>query len=375
MRLTVCCGCGCSGGNRVAIPGRDACLCCAGGCGGPEYGGPEYGGPEYGGPEYGGPEYGGPEYGGPEYGGPEYGGPEYGGPEYGGPEYGGPEYGGRQAALRPTGWHPDVPDPRDHRYALDAEDHDLPASFDLRDTTDRRADVPVYHQGRYQSCTSHALAAALQYLDTGLPSDFRPSRMFLYWNERVEEGDTVCNSTVGIRSSLRVANRFGVCDESLWPYRASTMCSEPPQAVYERTRLRRRIGYARVPRPGTHPDNLGVAGIQHTLAVRQQPVLFGFSVLEGFLEAGRNGGRAPQPRDSERVLFGHAALAVGYAEGADGPEFICQNSWGIRWGQDGFFHLPAAYFASRRLSADVWTVWRRQPRQGTNQTSAAGAAR
>jgi hypothetical protein len=368
VRIVVCdSDCACCRSARATFVNSSR-GCCGSGYGGPEYGGPEYGGPQYGGPQYGGPQYGGPQYGGPQYGGPEYGGPEYGGPEYGGPEYGGPEYGGPQNRIPPTGWHADPPDPRDHRHEIEASRRTLPTDVDLRDLVD----VPVYQQGRFRSCTANALAAAIRYLDLDGAEALRPSRMFLYWNERLEEHDETCNSTVAIRSSLRVLNRLGVCEEKLWPYLPETLCRRPPAWVYDYTRLQGRVAYARVPRPGEHPDNLQVTEVQYTLAERKQPVIFGFSVLEGFVKARRDRGRVPAPATDERVLFGHAAVAVGYRTGDDGPEFICQNSWGRRWGDDGFFYLPAAYFASRYITSDVWSLWR--ARRGRPGTEAAGGS-
>lgn len=47
-------------------------------------------------------------------------------------------------------------------------------------------------------------------------------------------------------------------------------------------------------------------------------------------------------------------MAVGYDD--TNQWFIARNSWGTSWGMQGYFTLPYAYFTSRNLSSDFWTV-------------------
>ena len=49
-----------------------------------------------------------------------------------------------------------------------------------------------------------------------------------------------------------------------------------------------------------------------------------------------------------------AVLAVGYQDAQQ--RFIVMNSWGTKWGDDGFFTIPYAYLTDDNLSADFWTV-------------------
>jgi hypothetical protein len=44
---------------------------------------------------------------------------------------------------------------------------------------------PVQDQGELNSCTAHVLAAAVQHVR---PADPAPSRLFIYYNERANEG-------------------------------------------------------------------------------------------------------------------------------------------------------------------------------------------
>lgn len=62
----------------------------------------------------------------------------------------------------------------------------------------------------------------------------------------------------------------------------------------------------------------------------------------------------PMPSSAERVVGGHAVLAVGYDDARG--HYIVMNSWSTRWGDGGFFYMPAAYLESAQLARDFWTV-------------------
>src|SRR6516165_12345961 len=98
------------------------------------------------------------------------------------------------------GWVPDLPDQRDHLYAAPpANLAALPPSADLTAHC-----PPVYDQGQLGSCTANAIAAAIQFdrMKEGL-SDFVPSRLFIYYNERAMEGTIASDSGAQIRDGIK----------------------------------------------------------------------------------------------------------------------------------------------------------------------------
>ena len=99
----------------------------------------------------------------------------------------------KQKSTRKFGWKKDLHDPRDFRYKVSAPT----APREVPPLIDMRPQFPsVYDQGELGSCTGNALAGAYQFGDMkqGHPS-FIPSRLFIYYNERVIE-NTINKATV-----------------------------------------------------------------------------------------------------------------------------------------------------------------------------------
>src|SRR3954471_21957314 len=92
----------------------------------------------------------------------------------------------RTRKTKRYGWIPDIPDQRDFLYAAPpAFLRALPTKVDLR-----KKCPPVYDQGQLGSCTANAIAGAVEFdqMKERLPQIFVPSRLFIYYNERVIEG-------------------------------------------------------------------------------------------------------------------------------------------------------------------------------------------
>src|SRR3984893_6029683 len=102
------------------------------------------------------------------------------------------------------GWIPDLPDERDHIYAAPPQFLSaLPPATDLRPQC-----PPVYDQGMLGSCTANAIGGAIEFdrLKQQLP-DFVPSRLFIYYNERVIEGTVDLDAGAMIRDGIQSVQR------------------------------------------------------------------------------------------------------------------------------------------------------------------------
>ncbi len=83
------------------------------------------------------------------------------------------------------------------------------------------------------------------------------------------------------------------------------------------------------------------------------PFVFGFAVYESFQSKKvERTGIVNMPKKNERVIGGHAVMAVGYNQ-KEG-RFLIRNSWGLKWGQAGYFTMPFAYLETQ--ASDFWTI-------------------
>lgn len=242
------------------------------------------------------------------------------------------------------GWVPDLPDQRDVLYgAVRAVPAALPPVVDLRPHC-----PPVEKQGHLGSCTGNALAGALEFLEKKDRVRFENlSRLFIYYNERVIERTVRSDSGAMIRDGIKTLKNQGVCSEKKWPYVIEKFAVKPGPACYKDGLAHQILSYQRL---------LTVDQMRACLA-EGFPFVFGLTVYEGF-ESPRvaKTGVVQMPKSKERVVGGHAVVAVGYNDSK--KRFVVRNSWGTEWGMKGYFTIPYAYLADRNLSDDFWVIRR-----------------
>jgi C1A family cysteine protease len=262
----------------------------------------------------------------------------------------------RRRAIACYGWMPDLPDQRDYLYAAPLRRlGPLPSRVDMRSQC-----PPVYSQGVIGSCTANAIAGAIEFdlLKQEL-ADFIPSRLFIYYNERVMEHSVSSDNGAQIRDGVKSVNQLGVCPESQWPYvptpanpttniwaAGAKPAQKPPAACYKEALNHQVVSYQRV--------NRDLAQMKGCLAAGY-PFVFGFTVYESFESAAvKKTGVLNMPASSEVVVGGHAVMVVGYDDPS--KRFIVRNSWSANWGQQGYFTIPYDYLLTSSLARDFWTI-------------------
>ena len=247
--------------------------------------------------------------------------------------------------IKQYGWTPDLPDHRDHLYAAPiVHIAKLPPKADLRTKC-----PPVYDQGQLGSCTANAIGAAIQFerRKQKLQPDFVPSRLFIYYNERVMEHTVSSDSGAQIRDGIKSVASLGDCPEKEWPYDIAKFADKPGTNCYKDAIKYQAVQYQRVPQVLNQLKGCLASGY---------PFVFGFSVYTEFENPDTVGktGILNMPGPKEKLLGGHAVLCVGYDDTTQ--RFTVRNSWGNKWGIKGYFTMPYSYLTDSNLADDLWTI-------------------
>lgn len=219
----------------------------------------------------------------------------------------------------------------------------LPTTVDLRNSP---YNPWIYDQGELGSCTGNGWARCVQFdqRKLGLP-DFMPSRLQIYYDERVLEGTVRQDSGAQIRDGAKALARWGVAPENLWPYIVAKYRTPPSPSSIAAALHHRAIKYERI-------DNSKAENIKHAL-VLGFPVVFGATLYESFeSDAVAQTGQVPMPGLNEQPVGGHCMTIVGY----NPTSWIVANSWGASWGDKGYCYIPLAYLTNLNLADDFWIL-------------------
>ena len=242
------------------------------------------------------------------------------------------------------GWRHDLPDQRDFRMIIKpAVLAVLPPKIDLRITC-----PPVVDQLTLGSCTANAIANAHRFdqIKQKNKTNFPPSRLFIYYNERVIENTVKSDSGAEIRDGIKSINNQGVCTETTWPYTISKFKTKPTAKSFTEGLLHKSILYQSLTQTLDQLKGCLASGF---------PFVFGFTVYESFeSDSVAKTGIIPMPKKDESVVGGHAVLCCGYDDTK--KSFIVMNSWGTSWGDMGFFYMPYTYLTTSSLSSDFWVI-------------------
>jgi C1A family cysteine protease len=216
-------------------------------------------------------------------------------------------------------------------------------------------------QGYLGSCTGHAIAGNVEFIEMAeLKNNAATaqaqlifeagkfnsvSRLFIYYNERLLEGDPGQDNGAMLRTGVAVMRKYGVCRESIWSYSDVLAFNNPsPPAYAEAVQHKVLISY-RIS---------DLFHMKHSLATGN-PFVFGIMCYASFLgEAVAKTGVIPMPGWGDSPQGGHALCCVGYDDSRQA--FLVRNSWGTQWGIAGYCWIPYAYMTNTNLSDDFWTL-------------------
>jgi len=232
-----------------------------------------------------------------------------------------------------------IPECRKEYAHVEAPLHSLllPHSVDLRPKMPE-----VYNQGQLGSCSANALCAAIEY---DLPG-FMGSRLFLYYNERLIENTTSSDCGATLTDGIASLKKYGICNEALYPYNIEKFSQAPIPRCYQEAKHHRVVNANNV------KQDINI--IKNWLNIGY-PIVVAIEVFDEFeSQQVAKTGVVPMPTATSNCQGGHAILVVGYDDSKHW--WICRNSWGKDWGDNGYFYLPYHYLLDSSMSSDMWVI-------------------
>lgn len=218
----------------------------------------------------------------------------------------------------------------------------------------------VYNQGQLGSCTANAICGNYAFIfmkENHLTREQEEffSRLFVYWNERELEGTTGEDSGASLRDGIKVVANVGVPLEKYWPYDITKFAEKPSEEAFKMARKHVAVKYQRLHKTREQFKQCLVDG---------NPFVFGFTVYESFesKQTAKTGIMTmPTPLNGDKVVGGHAVLCVGYDDTKQ--VWIIRNSWGPKWGDNGYFYMPDEFMFGKsddesvgEFTSDFWCI-------------------
>lgn len=197
----------------------------------------------------------------------------------------------------------------------------------------------VSNQRYLPSCTSNATCDAFEYV---FADKVDLSRLFVYWNSRLDKTQLTGTSLRSALDSLRI---FGVPSESTWPYDLDKVNTQPSPDAFKEALKRRETTYYRV-------DTKNISEIVASIDTGW-PVVISVQLDKMF---------ETDPIASDHVFDGrelsssfHAMIIVGYRRLDDGSyQFRVRNSWGSQWCDQGYCWFTSEYV--QKCVTDAWAI-------------------
>ena len=236
--------------------------------------------------------------------------------------------------ARVTGFVPQEPDHRDFNYLISGGV--LPEVVDLRENFHVSRD-----QKWLQACTGFATAGLIEYLlQQHYGKSYRDvSPLYLWFYGKKLHGWEGKNLGVNLRNSLKALYNHGFEFERNMPFKSNYLRSpliSNDITGYTTLKYLERTNYYTLT-PGLAKDALS----------KGRPIVFGLKLNKSFY-GNKSGIISNEKNDGSS----HAMLLLGYDN--INEFFIARNSWGSRWGDNGYCYIPFDYFFEN--AHNLWTI-------------------
>lgn len=216
-------------------------------------------------------------------------------------------------------------------------DVDLPKELDLRGDLQ-----PIRNQGRQGSCVAQAGCVMKEWQekkDVKLNEYFSPQ--YIYNNR-----ENYPNSGMYGRDLMRILTKLGCCREVIFPYGTNKDTNITSDEAIEDAKNYKIKSYALVST---------IDGLKKAL-YKNGPCII---LLPTYEDAGNTFWKPKNPTDVRKG--GHAVAIVGYNK----EGFILRNSWGRKWGDNGYVIYPYGDFG---IQWEIWTTIDEKSYEPENKT-------
>jgi len=199
----------------------------------------------------------------------------------------------------------------------------FPTDLDLRGSLQ-----PIRNQGSQGTCAAQTAACCKEWhetMDIGLKEHFSPQ--FIY-NHRVNK---TSEGMYG-RDVMKILNQIGAVRERDFPYGTMVMGENISQEIKTKAENFKIKSYARIHKMSVLKTSLHQNGPCYIA-----------------LPCYNYGNRFWKQEDGDKSLGGHAVAIVGYTK----EGFILRNSWGEKWGDNGYCIYHYEDWGSHW---EIWTV-------------------
>lgn len=231
-----------------------------------------------------------------------------------------------------------TPDARDHIFKTP------PIKTKLENSLVLTIPCGVLDQGTLGSCVSNATAVSI---NKNLSGACMPSRLFIYFCCRnIDGSDSKQDTGTSVRSVCSAIKTYGITAETNWAYNITKFTILPTLSAFTNQQKINSFSYKFLVSDSNLLPNICIAISLGT------PVIFGMNVYSSFMTSSvAKTGIVPIPNKSiEKLAGGHCMAIIGYDNIK--KNIICQNSWGIGWGDSGKCYLPYALVQNISLCSD-----------------------
>ncbi|HUU87020.1 MAG TPA: C1 family peptidase [Candidatus Glassbacteria bacterium] len=208
----------------------------------------------------------------------------------------------------------------------------------------------ISNQYNLSSCVANGIADTAEAMyakefkkNPAIVPDF--SRLFIYYNARNNQTPPASHEDSGtyIGIGMDSISRYGITQESVWPYITSNVFTRPSIIAYKTALKNRFFNYYSINSKGDDR----IRDITKALNAGC-PVIFGTKVDSAFTNPTGLSLVGPPSGD---YVGGHCLVVVG----KKGNNFEIRNSWGAGWRNNGYVWFTPEYLKAS-ITKDIWVL-------------------